>query len=257
MRGPHLSPYFMSRDEVAGGDCRRPRASITLNLDGAAASRDLFSLRIRAFMAITKKERRELRPYPTVSSVLTSRSFDRTENDNWEIGIYGDLSDKQPELFGRLIELPKRSRGIIFFDSCGGSVYIGLALASLILLRGLEATGVVVGECSSAALLPFAACRKRFVTMHATLLFHPVRWQGEDDMRREDAAEWARHFHELESDVDRLLARLFPVSEERLNEWTRPGKFVSGHEIVAEGLAEPLDLFAGDVWSQLARVAPE
>src|SRR5690606_12191661 len=134
----------------------------------------------------------------------------------------------------------------------GGSVYAGLALATMIRLRGLKAIGVVAGECSSAALLPFAACEERFVTPHSTLLFHPMRWQSEEDVRFEEAAEWARHFKFMEQDTDRLLARLFNVSESTLTEWTRPGRFLVGAELVKAGLAKELDLFAGDLWSQIA-----
>ncbi|MCA9069471.1 MAG: hypothetical protein KDA84_11130, partial [Planctomycetaceae bacterium] len=53
----------------------------------------------------------------------------------WEMSICGDLTDKQPEQIARLVELPRGSRGIIYFDSGGGSVYVGLSLATLIRLR--------------------------------------------------------------------------------------------------------------------------
>lgn len=173
----------------------------------------------------------------------------------WEIAICGDLTDKQPDLIGHLTEVPRRSRGILYFDSCGGSAYVGLALASLIRLRGLRATAVVLGECSSAALLPFAACRDRFVTPHSTLLFHPIRWHSDEDVRMEEAAEWARHFQSLEQDLDGLLAKLFECPLETLNAWNRPGRFVNGTEIVEAGLAQPLDLFSGDLWEQFRRSA--
>ena len=119
------------------------------------------------------------------------------------------MSDKQSDLLSRLVEVPRRSRGTIFFDSGGGSVYAGLALASVIRLRGLNVDGVVASECSSAALLPFAACTRRFVTPHSTLLFHPIRWQSDEEVRFEEAEEWARHFRLLEQDLDGLVARLF------------------------------------------------
>jgi len=173
--------------------------------------------------------------------------------DGWEIGIYGDLTEKQSELFGQLLDVPRRSRGTIFFDSAGGSVYVGLALASLIRLRGLDAIGVVAGECSSAAVLPWAACRERYVTPHATLLFHQIRWSSDSDVRFEEAAEWARHFQFLEKDMDRLTARLLNFPEEKLAEWIRPGRFVTGREVAEAGLAKMVDLFSGDVWSQIGR----
>ena len=176
----------------------------------------------------------------------------RREGELWEMAICGELTDKQPEQIGRLTEVPRGSRGIIYFDSGGGSVYAGLALATVIRLRGLKTIGVVAGECSSATILPFAACAERFVTPHSTLLFHPMRWQSEEDVRFEEAVEWARHFKFMEEDTDRLLARLFGVTESKLAEWTRPGRFVTGAELVKAGLAKELDLFAGDLWTQIA-----
>lgn len=191
--------------------------------------------------------RRRIGPYPTPAH----GRLPQPPEQPWELALVGDLSDKQAELISRLVEVPRNSRGMIFFDSGGGSVYTGLALATMIRLRGLKIDGVVAGECSSAALLPFAACTRRFVTPHSTMLFHPIRWQSDEEVRYEEAVEWARHFAVMEKDIDALLARLFGLSAEQLNEWTRPGKFVTGEELVKAGLAKMVDLFAGDVWSQM------
>ncbi len=191
-----------------------------------------------------------VKPYPSPSGWPLGTKH--AKDNDWEVGIFGDLTDKQSELFQAVLEVPRNSRGTIFFDSGGGSCYCGLALATLIKLRGLHAIGVVVGECSSATILPFAACRERFVTPHSTLLFHPIRWQSEEEVRLEEAAEWARHFKLLEGDLDSLLVRMLGVAPEKLSSWTRPGRFVSGEEFVAEGLAKMVDLFSGDVWQQIA-----
>ncbi|MCA9058571.1 MAG: ATP-dependent Clp protease proteolytic subunit [Planctomycetaceae bacterium] len=170
----------------------------------------------------------------------------------WEIPLCGDLTDRQPELLSRLVEVPPNSRGILYFDSCGGSVYTGLALATIIRSRALQVTGLVVGECSSAALLSFAACRRRFVTSQATLLFHPMRWQSETDVRLEEATEWARHFQLLETELDQLLAQLFDLAPETLSQWTRPGRFVTGPELASTGLARLVDPFAAqNIWQQI------
>lgn len=198
----------------------------------------------------THDEHRRIRPYPAVAHG-GGGNHDSAASDPWEMAIYGDLTDKQSELIGRLLEVPRGSKGTIFFDSTGGSAYVGLGLATLIRLRGLQATGVVAGECSSAAILPFAACTERYVTRHSTLLFHPVRWQSEEDVRLEEATEWARHFKLMEQDLDRLLSRLLDYPAEKLTEWTRPGRFVSGEEFAAAGLGRLVDLFSGDVWSQM------
>ena len=193
-----------------------------------------------------------IRPYPSASRV--SRPERDAQND-WEIAICGDLTDKQSELAERLCSVPRHSRGTLFFDSCGGSAYVGLSLAALIRLRGLDPIAVVAGGCSSAAILPFAACRQRFVTPHATLLFHPIRWQSDENVRLEEATEWARHFQQMEGDLDDLLARMFGFPREKLEEWTRPGRFVTGSELVDAGLAQLVDLFKGDVWQQIQNSA--
>lgn len=193
---------------------------------------------------------RPIRPYPATALPKCPRG--PGANEPWEFAICGDLTDKQNDLVSRLVEVPPKSKGTIFFDSGGGSAYVGLALASVIRLRGLNAIGVVAGECSSAAILPFAACTQRFVTAHSTLLFHPVRWQSEENVRLEEASEWARHFHVMEQDLDKLLAKFFGCPVELLTSWTRPGRFITGQELVEAGLARMVDLFAGDVWSQIS-----
>lgn len=193
-----------------------------------------------------------LRPYPFPQGGRRPSDYN-LESRDWEIVISGELIDKDGQLHEKLMDLPRNSRGTIFFDSSGGSAFVGLALASLIRLRGLKAVGIVAGECSSAALMPFAACRERYVTPHTSLLFHPIRWQSEEQVRLEEAAEWARHFRVMEADHDALMANLFGSSPEAIKAWNNPGRFVSGTELVAAGLAKMIDLFSGDAWTQIAR----
>lgn len=174
----------------------------------------------------------------------------------WEISLSGDLYEKQKDLTDALVEVPFRSKGILYFDSCGGSVYVGLALATIMRLRGLDATGIVVGECSSAAFLPFAACTRRFVTPHSTFLFHPIQWTGKEDLRADEAVEWTRYMQILEGDVDRLTAKMLGVGadvEAKIASWIKASKFLTGGEIVAAGLAKLIDLFGGDLQEQLSR----
>src|SRR5437016_1480380 len=85
-------------------------------------------------------ESSRLMPYPPPGAWSASK---RPKENDWEIGIFGDLTDKQTELFQQLMEVPRNSHGTIFFDSGGGSIYCGLALATIIKLRGLRAIGVV------------------------------------------------------------------------------------------------------------------
>jgi ATP-dependent Clp protease, protease subunit len=131
---------------------------------------------------------------------------------------------------------------VLYFNSPGGSAYAALSLASLLVLRGMNATGVVLGECSSAAIWPLAACRRRIVTAHSVLLFHPLKWESGEHVAIDEAAEWARHFAHLEQDMDGVLARLLGVSPDRLAAWMKPGRYVSGHELAQAGLAEIIEL---------------
>jgi ATP-dependent protease ClpP protease subunit len=159
-----------------------------------------------------------------------------------EIALVGDLTDKEGELTDRLLDVPPGGECTLYFDSPGGSPYCAMSLMTLIRLRGLRATGVVTGECSSAALWPFAACIRRYVTPFSVLLFHPMKWQSEEHVGLAEAAEWARHFGELESQMDRLLADMLGMSSEAIAKWITPGRYVSGPEFAKSGMAELIDL---------------
>ncbi|MCG6157378.1 ATP-dependent Clp protease proteolytic subunit [Rubinisphaera margarita] len=159
----------------------------------------------------------------------------------WELLIAGDFNDRHVELLEAIVELPLNSSGTIYFDSNGGSVYTALSLLSLIQLRNLKATGVVLGECSSAALLPFAACRRRYVMPFSTHLFHPMKWESEENVRLEEAAEWTRHFKDVQETCERLMAEMFPLDRKLLTSWSIPGRFVSGSELAGAGVAELIE----------------
>jgi ATP-dependent protease ClpP protease subunit len=155
-----------------------------------------------------------------------------------EIAIVGDLTEHEAELTDRLLDVEPGGECRIYFDSPGGSPYCAMSLMTLIRLRGLKATGIVTGECSSAALWPFAACERRMVTPCSVLLFHPMRWQSEENVGLAEAAEWARHFGQLEKDMDALLAELLGTTREQMDKWINPGRYVGGAELAAAGLAE-------------------
>jgi ATP-dependent Clp protease protease subunit len=155
-----------------------------------------------------------------------------------EIALVGDLTEHESDLTERLLDVEPGGECLIYFDSPGGSPYCAMSLMTLIRLRGLRATGIVTGECSSAALWPFAACQRRMVTPCSVLLFHPMRWQSEENVGLAEAAEWARHFGQLEKDMDALLADLFGAPREMMDKWINPGRYVGGPELAAAGMAE-------------------
>jgi len=159
-----------------------------------------------------------------------------------EIALVGELTEHDADIHEKLLSVPPGGECLIYFNSPGGGAYTAMSLMSLIAMRGLHATGVVTGECSSAALWPFAACRRRLVTPYCVLLFHPLKWQSEEHVGLAEAAEWARHFAELEVEMDKLLASFLGISLEQLTRWTTPGRYLSGRDFAAAGLAELVDL---------------
>jgi ATP-dependent Clp protease protease subunit len=159
-----------------------------------------------------------------------------------EVPVVGEVDDWEEDVVRALIDVPRGGECVFYIDSTGGSVYGALAIVALLRQRKLKATGVVLGECSSATLLVFAACQKRIVTQYSTLLFHKMRWQSEKRVDSGEAVHWARHFETLERDIDDLQVRLFGGAEDRVREWTRGGHFVTGPQLVEAGLAELLEL---------------
>ena len=162
----------------------------------------------------------------------------REQSGPAEIALVGDLTDNESDVTDKLLDVEPGGECILYIDSPGGSPYSAMSIMSLITLRGLRATGIVTGECSSAALWPFAACERRFVTAYSILLFHPMKWQSEENVALAEAAEWARHFCKLEKDMDAMLADLFGVSRDVMNDWITPGRYVCGSELAGAGLAE-------------------
>jgi ATP-dependent Clp protease, protease subunit len=159
-----------------------------------------------------------------------------------ELALVGDLTESEAELTDKLLAVEPGGECTLYFDSPGGSPYCAMSLTALILLRGLRITGIVTGECSSAALWPFAACRRRLVTPYSVMLFHPMKWQSEEHVGLHEASEWARHFAQLETDMDRYLSDLFGPSKMDIQDWITHHRYVSGTELAAAGLAELVDL---------------
>ena len=172
---------------------------------------------------------------------MESMESNEVEEGPVEIAIVGDLTDHEAELTERLLAIEPGGECTLYFDSPGGSPYCAVSLMTLIRMRSLKATGIVTGECSSATLWPFAACERRIVTPYSVLLFHPMRWQSEENVGLAEAAEWARHFGSLEKEMDELLASLFGVTVKEMDAWINPGRYVTGRELAAAGLAELIE----------------
>jgi len=171
-----------------------------------------------------------------------AKAEDKHDEGPVEIAVVGELSEHEADLCDKLLSVPPGGECILYFDSPGGSSYTAISLLTLIAMRDLHATGIVTGECSSAALWPLAACRRRVVTPYSVLMFHPMRWQSEEGVRLPEAAEWARHFGQLEQEMDELLAIFLGLPVAKLEIWMKPGRYVTGREFAEAGLAELIDL---------------
>ncbi|QDU64074.1 ATP-dependent Clp protease proteolytic subunit [Planctomycetes bacterium Pan216] len=159
-----------------------------------------------------------------------------------EIAIIGDLSeDGEKEIVDAILDIEPGSEATMYIDSGGGSVYSALAIVTLMRIRKLKATAIVIGECSSSTLLVFAACQRRLVTERSVFLFHRVKWRSDKDYGSAEAVNWASHFQWLESEADRYQAELFGAEEEPFSSWVNEGRFVLGPELAEMGLAELID----------------
>jgi ATP-dependent protease ClpP protease subunit len=176
----------------------------------------------------------------TVHSILMSKSRPRKPPN--EIAVIGDVDDWEGEVVKSLLEIPASGECVFYIDSAGGSVFGALAVLTLLRYRRINATAVVLGECSSAALLLFAGCRRRQVTPFSTFLFHRMRWQSEKRTSANEAFHWARQFRDMEKDLDDLQARLFGTADDLVRTWTAEGQYVTGGQVVEAGLAEMLEL---------------
>lgn len=172
------------------------------------------------------------------------RDSDEDDRGPIEIALVGDLTDNETDMTDRLLGVEPGGECTIYFDSPGGSPYCAMSLVTLMRLRKIRATGIVTGECSSAALWPFAACTRRIVTPFSVFLFHPMKWQSEEHIGITEAAEWSRHFMELEREMDVLLGDLFGRAADTIASWIKTHRYVTGKEMAEAGLAEMITLEA-------------
>jgi ATP-dependent Clp protease protease subunit len=191
---------------------------------------------------------------PRQATSWGKRTMDETREDEGplEIALVGDLTEAEAELTDKLLGVEPGGECTLYIDSPGGSPYCAMSLTSLIMLRGLRPTAIVTGECSSAALWPFAACMRRMVTPYSVMLFHPMKWQSEEHVGLNEAAEWARHFGQLETDMDDFLGELFGQAKPEIQQWIKAHRYVSGPELAAAGLAEMIDFKMLDMFRSSA-----
>ena len=160
-----------------------------------------------------------------------------------EIAIVGDLTDNEPDICEKLLGVPPGGECVLYFDSIGGSAYAAMALTSLIALRGLKATGIVAGECTLRR--PLAFCGLPATAGDAderpAVSSHEMAKRRERGLGRGGGMGPAlrlagkRYGLATGRHVRRLVGK-------KSQEWSQPGKYVTGSELVEAGLAEMIDL---------------
>ena len=166
----------------------------------------------------------------------------KTRKNVPEIPVVGDVDDWEADTIKALLDIPEGGECVFYMDSAGGSVYGALAVVTLLRLRRIQASVVVLGECSSAAVLLFAACSRRFVTPYSTFLFHRMRWQSEKRVGSAEAQLWAKYFEVMETELDELQTRLLATAQDKVRTWVNEGRYLIGREIAAAGLAELIEI---------------
>ena len=160
-----------------------------------------------------------------------------------EIAVVGEVDDWEAEVVKALLEVPPGGECVFYIDSAGGSVFG--ALAVLTLLRQRRLIGVRRGASANARRRRCCCSRPAasgWVTRYSTLLFHRMRWQSEKRVNAREAFHWAKHFEDMEKDIDDLQIRLFGGGDAEVREWTAEGRYVTGPQLVEAGLAEMLEL---------------
>lgn len=160
-----------------------------------------------------------------------------------EFALIGDVDDWEADIIKELLELKPGSECAFHIDSAGGSVYGAMAVLVLMKLRRLKVSSYVLGECSSATVLIFAASPKRYVTPYSTLLFHRMRWESDKRVDSVEAHHWAAHFKQLEEELLDLEVKLLGnVSKQHVRNWINEGRFLTGRQVAEAGIAELIEL---------------
>ena len=72
------------------------------------------------------------------------------------------------------VTLSQQKSLLILIDCTGGEVEAALQIYDVIRCSALDSVGIVVGECSSSAMVLLQACKKRYALPHARFMCHTL-----------------------------------------------------------------------------------
>lgn len=163
------------------------------------------------------------------------------------VTLLDDVEKCEREVVEALLSLPDKAKVQIVINSGGGSVYASLGIATVIKMKQFQAEAIVLADCSSSALLVFAACQTRRVAPHASFLFHPMKWTSEESARLSAAQSWSAEFRRVAFAAENWVVEHMGLPRRTLRRWIREERYVEAPELFALGIAEPLNLTQGKV----------
>lgn len=163
------------------------------------------------------------------------------QNSPHIITLLDEVEKCEKEVVEALLALPDKKHVQVIINSGGGSVYASMGIATVMKMKQFQTEAVVLADCSSSALLVFAACQVRKVAPHASFLFHPMRWSSEDQSRLYGAQSWSSEFARISQITEDWLVEHLPISRRRLKSWIRHEKYVEAADLIRLGLAEAIE----------------
>lgn len=158
------------------------------------------------------------------------------------ITIVEEVEKCEKDALEALLSTPEGGSATIIINSGGGSVYASLGIATMIRARRLVCHGVVLADCSSSALIIFAACATREVAEHASFLFHPMQWASEERTRLTGARSWSAEFQRVNQVCEDFLVEHLPIERPLLRRWVSAERYVPAVELIEMGIARSLQL---------------
>lgn len=158
------------------------------------------------------------------------------------ITLLDEVEKCEKEIVETLFSLPDGAPVQIVINSGGGSVYASMGIATALRLKNFKSEAIVLADCSSSALMVFAACPVRRVARHASFLFHPMKWSSEDQSRLHGALSWSEEFTRISKVTEDWLVDNLPMNRRTLRNWIRKERYVEAQELFDRGIAEELDL---------------
>lgn len=150
--------------------------------------------------------------------------------------LVGNVEDCEQDICNIILSLNEDSHLRLYINSVGGEVYSALSIAELMRLRDVRATAYVLGECHSAALIPFAACQTRFVSPSSSFLFHDMT-VGADAVSAKHIQRWSTHMHWINRQFLDTLSDMFCIPREQIDKWAGHERYLKSKDLVGAGIA--------------------